>query len=165
MATGDSIDGAIRVVRQDAEGNILRVFGPIGQDRVDYFNNDLDAEEKLYLNTALSDRRSKPSGAESMQVPDMQWGPAEVLRVQHMADATVANDIDRDLSGAYEIDAVVTDLNRNVAFPETLRTPDNELESDPAEAKDSWVTFFEYTVGDRRRLNLAGRFGAAAVEN
>lgn len=165
MATGNTHPGEIRVVRQDAEGNTIRVFGPVEQSRVDYANNDLDAEEKLYINTGLTQRRTKPSGAESVTVPDAQWGPAEVLQVQHQANATTANDIDHDFSDIAEINVLITDLNRNKVFPRTLGVNQQELSSDPTEATDSWVTFYEYTVGDRKKMNVAGRFGAVAVEN
>lgn len=165
MATGDTIPGGIRVMRVTAEGSTERIFGPEPQDRVDYVNGSSSAEEKLYINTAISDRMKKPSGAESKTVPDAQWGPGETILIQHRADSTVANDIDVDLAGAFAISGVETDMNRNTKYPNTLRSGDNSVSNDVAEATDDWVTFFKYTVGDRKKFNMAGPFGVSAVEN
>jgi len=165
MASGETIDGAVRVVREDTEGNTVRVFGPIDQERVDYANQQLSADNKLYLNTSLSDRKGKPTNAESQTVPDAQFLAGETLKVQHSADSSVSNDIEAGASGAYEIDTLVRDMNRNNVFPETLRAPDNEISGTVSESTSQFVTFYQFTVPDRQEYSLTGRFGAAALEN
>jgi len=164
MASGDTINGQIRIVREDTEGNIVRVFGPIDQSRVDAVNSNTTAEEKLYLNTVRSDRKGKPAGAENQEVPDAIWESGEKLFIQHQADATVSNDIDPEASGAFELGSVSLDLNRNNFFPEVLRATNNEISGTVSESTSEWVSFFEFTVPDRTRLYLAGRLMAAAIE-
>lgn len=165
MGTGDGIPGNVRVVREDTEGNVVRVFGPTSNSRLDAKNNNTTAEEKLYLNTGRSARKGKPAGAENQEVPDAVWESGEKLYVQHKANSTVSNDIDHDNADAFEIGAVSLDLNRGNFFPQQLTAADTELSSDPSESDTEYVTFFEYTVPDRTRLYLAGVFMAAAIEN
>jgi len=165
MATGDTVGGRVRVVREDSEGNTVRVFGPVNQSRIDYLNNDVGPDERLYVNTSLTGLRAKPAGAESITATDAVFFAGEVLKVQHRANSTVSNDIDHDNPDSFDINILETDLNRGASFPETLTVSDQELSADPAEATGAWVTFYEVTVPDRTRYNLGGSFEAVAVEN
>lgn len=165
MGTGDTIAGNVRIVREDAEGNTVRVFGPESQNRLDSVNENTSASEKLYANTQRSSRKGKPGDAENVEIPDAIWESGEKLFVQHKADSDVANNIDSGKAGAFEIGVVEQDLNRNNFFPGTLRSTDNEISNDAQEETDQWVSFFEFTVPDRERLYLAGRLMATAVEN
>lgn len=164
MATGDTHGGQVRVMREDTEGNRVLVAGPFRQSRIDYFNNDVDSVEELYLNTAMSARVAKPANAESRQAPNATFYAGEQMLVQHQADATVTNDIDVSAS-AFGISVLKEDKNRGTKTNPTLTVADNEESSDPSEATDSWVTFFSYTVPDRTEVRLAGSFEAVAVEN
>lgn len=164
MATGDTHAGQIRIVREDAEGRVIPVLGPISQDRVDYFNNDVNAVEKLYVNTALSDRKAKPANAESMTAASAEFKPGEVLRVQHQANAEVANDIDVD-ADAFNIETMKRDMNRGTISNDPLTVADQELSTDPSESTDGWIDIYQYTVGDRKERRIVGSFEAVAVEN
>jgi len=163
MGSGDTINGAVRVLRIDTEGNRVNIFNSFEQDRVDYLNNSVSAEEKLFLNTSLSDRYSKPAGAEARTNASAVYNPGEELVIAHKADSSGVS-IDVDESGAYAINVVQEDLNRNRFFTPTLRTPDNEIGSDPSVSTSEFVEFFKFTVPDRQRLRLAGSFQAVATE-
>lgn len=164
MSSGDTVAGNVKVVREDSEGNVNRILGPFDQGRVDYDNNDLSADNKLYVNVSQTDRRSKPTNAESVTNPDAVFFAGEVLKVQHKADSSPSNKIDYDRASAFEIDVLEVDQNRGSVAPATLRATDNELSANVSASTSSYVTFFEFTVPDRTQLNMAGRFGAAAVE-
>lgn len=166
MGTGDGMPGNVRVVREDTEGNIVRVFGPEANQRLDTKNENTTAEEKLYLNTSISSSKGKPAGAEEQVVPNAIWESGEVLKIQHKANSSFGSSkIDYDQEDAFEIGAVSVDLNRGNKFPEKLTSADTELSADVDESTSDYVTFFKYTVPDRQRLYLAGVLGAAAVEN
>lgn len=164
MATGDTIGGAVQVVREDTQGNRTIVMGSVPQDKVDYFNNSVSAEEKLYVNTGRSDRVGKPAGAESHDAPDAVFESGEKLIVQHQASSTVTNDIDLD-ADSFTISGVSVDKNRGNAFTQTLTQADQELSGTAAEDDTGWVDMYEFTVGDRRRFHMAGEFEAVAVES
>lgn len=164
MATGDTIPGKVRISREDTEGARLPVAGPFQQDRVDYFNNDVQPDEKLYINTMHSDRVAKPAGAEAVSAQQASFAAGEVLYVEFQANSTVANDIDHD-ADSFAIDVLTLDRNRDKIFPDTLSVADQELSADPTESATSYVDMFQYTVPDRQEVRVVGAFESVAVEN
>jgi len=163
MGAGDTIAGKVRVVREDAEGNVSRVIGPFPTDRVDYTNNDISSAEKLYVNVGNSARVGAPANAETKGAPDARWYAGEVIRVQHQS-SNLQEAVDRNFDGT-NIEILEQDKNRGSISPETLTVDDQELSSNPTSSTSDWVTFFESTVPDRTEWRIAGSFEAIAAEN
>lgn len=164
MAGGDTIAGKVRIVRQDAEGNVTRILGPHSQDRLDYFNNTVNPNEKLYYNVSVSDRVGAPANAETKVAPDAQFLAGEVLRVQHKS-SNLEEAADYDKGDTVNIDILEADQNRGSIAPDQLTIDDQELSSNPTTSKSDWVTFYEVTVPDRKEWRIAGQLEAVAVED
>lgn len=164
MATGDTIDGSIRVVLEDTQGNRNIVLGSLPSNKLDLANQTLDPNERLYVNTSLTGRTSAPAGAQTRTAQNAVFEPGEKLIVQHKASATVTNDIDLE-ADTFGLEGVTVDLNRDNDFSETLTASDQELSGSAAESDTEYVDFYQFTVPDRQRFLLAGQQEAAAVEN
>lgn len=165
MAAGDTMSGQIQTVAEFVSGDRPVVMGELASGDVDTFDDS--NEEKLYVNTASSRMRSKPSGARSIQAPRLAGdglGPGEKFEVQHKSD-DLEEAIDVDAGGAFSIDVVILDLNRGRPKTRTLTAVDNALSANPTSSKSEFVTFFEFEVPSEQRLVVAGSFEIAAVEN
>lgn len=164
MGAGDTIPGQVRVRGEFTDGSEPRLLGPFNQDRVDYHNNTVSPDEKLYVNTAISSRVSKPAGAESVTEPRLTFSAGETFKVEHKS-ASLEEAIDYDDADLVEIDVMIKDLNRGVWFPRTLTVQDTGLSANPTSSNSSWVEIFTFTVPDRQRMNVVGTFGIIAPEN
>jgi hypothetical protein len=164
MPTGDTHSGQVRVLREDTEGNRVVVAGPFSQDRVDYTNNDVNSEDKLFLNVSLTSRVGKPMQAEERRAPGANFASGERLIIQHKANTTVANDIDVS-ANTFAIDTLRQDQNRGRIYPDTLTQANQELSTDVEEDDSTFVDIFQETIPDRTEIRLAGAFEAVAVEN
>lgn len=163
MATGDTIPGVVKAVREINNGDTERTLGPISANDMDTKDN---AEERLYVNTNRTRLATKPSGVQgkTRDAPKMEYGPGEKIAFEHRASSTVANDIDLD-ANEFFIDVVERDLNRGVSNPEQLTQADQELSGTVSESTSDYVRFFEYTVPDRTKIFVAGGVSVAAVES
>lgn len=155
--------GKVRVVREDAEGNVVRILGPHQVDRIDYTNNDASQQEHLYYNVSISDRVGAPANAETKTAPNASWMPGEVLRIQHQANSGTPT-LDYDFDGV-NVEILEQDQNRGSIAPETLTVDDQELSSNPTSGTDGWTTFYEATVPNRTQWRIAGSFEAVAEAN
>lgn len=164
MATGDTHSGQVRIVREDTEGNRVVVAGPFSQDRIDYFNNSVNSEDKLYLNASLTSRVGKPLQAEERRAPGANFQSGERVIIQHKANTTVTNDIDVSVN-AFDVDILRQDKNRGRIYPDSLTQADQELSTDPAESTTDFVDFYRETVPDRTEFRIAGSVEAVAIEN
>lgn len=163
MATGDTVGGQVRVRAERTDGSEPRLLGPLPQSVVDIVNANPDADDKLYVNTAVSKSVSKPSGARSITEPRLVFDAGEVVKLEFQTNSG-SQALDHDKSDAFQIDASVLDRNRGERFPRTLTASDSGLSANPTADASSWTEFFTYTVPDRQRVNLAGLFGATAIE-
>jgi hypothetical protein len=164
MASGDTIPGRVRVILLDNQGNRNRVFGPLPQSKVDYFNQEFSPDEKQYVNTNKSSFVTAPAGSQKRSAPNAVFMSGERLIVQH----TSSNDSNRDINldvDAFEIEGVEVDLTRGKAAPTTIGQASQELSGSVAEDDSDWVDIYRYTVPDQTRFNMAGLFEAVGVEN
>lgn len=163
MATGDTIAGVVEVYRVHRSGAEIPVAGEFRQDAVDYHNNSVSPEEKLYINTSKTQYRTKPMGAQEEVAPGAQFFSGEVLRVKHQADS-LEEAADYDDADAFGIQVVEQDKNRGTTKGVTLTVQDQELSSNPTSSSSDLVTIFEATVPDDTEWRLAGEFQAIATE-
>jgi len=164
MGTGDTISGSVRILLVDTQGNRNVVFGSLPQDKLDDTNNDLNPDQKVYVNTGRSGRVTAPAGAQTRSAPDAVFEAGEQIVIQHQASATVTNDIDLT-ADSFDIETVSKDLNRDNAFINVLGQNDQELSGSVAEDDAEFVDMYQYTVPDRTRVFIAGAIAAAAIEN
>jgi hypothetical protein len=164
MASGDTIPGQVRLVLEDAQGNRNIVLGAIPQNRVDYFNNDTQPDERLYINATEADSVTAPAGSQKKKARDAVFEAGEKLIVQHKSNSDNGRSIDHD-AGGQEIEGVEFDLNRQNAFTRTLTVSDQELSGTTAESASEFVDMYRFTVPDRTRFFVAGSFESVAVEN
>jgi len=163
MAAGDTIDGQIRIVLEDTQGNRNIVLGSLPQNKLDLVNQTLDPNERTYVNTSLTMRTSAPAGAQTRTAENAVFEPGESLIVQHKSTTASARSHDVDFD-AYGIEGVTVDLNRGNDFSETLTASDQEIASNVSESDTEFVDIFKFTVPDRQRFLLAGQLEAVGIE-
>lgn len=164
MASGDTIDGQIRIVLEDTQGNRNIVLGTIPANKLDLVNQTLDPNERLYVNTSLTGRTSAPAGAQTRTAQNAVFEPGEKLIVQHQSASASGRSHDLDFD-ATALEGVTVDLNRGNDFSETLTVSDSSLTGTVSESASNFVDIFEFTVPDRQRFLLAGQQEAAGIEN
>jgi hypothetical protein len=163
MATGNTISGQVRVVREPTQEARIPVLKDLRQDRVDYHNNDVDTDNELFIN-AHHALVGAPGAAETRGAPNAEFMPGETLVVQHKANADVANDIDLD-ADSHAIGIVERDQNTDEERRRDLTQADQELAGTAQEETDEWVDMYQVTVPDETRIALAGSFMSVAVES
>jgi len=164
MATGDTIGGSVRVVLEDTQGNRNVVLGSLPQDKVDYFNNDVNQDAKQYVNTMRSNKVTAPAGAQKRSAPDAVFEAGEKIIIQHQSSNDSGRDIDHT-TDSYNLEGVTEDLNRGNSFGETLTQSNQQLTGTSSESATGFVDIFSHTIPDRQRFFLAGEYEAVAVEN
>ena len=164
MASGDTIDGSVRVVLEDTQGNRNIVLGSLPQNKLDLVNQTLDPNERLYVNTSLTGRTSAPAGAQTRTAQNAVFEPGEKLIVQHQSTSASGRSHDLD-ADAYGLEGVVVDLNRGNDFSETLTVSDSDLSGTVAESDSEFVDIYQFTVPDRQRYLMAGQQEAVGIEN
>jgi hypothetical protein len=163
MGSGDTIDGQIRVVLEDTQGNRTIVVGSLPQDKVDYTNDTKSPDERQYINTGRSSRVTAPDGAQKRDAPNAVFEAGERLIIQHKSSSDSGRSIDHDFD-SFGLEGVSFDLNRNNGFTETLTVADQELTSDISESDEQFVDIYQFTVPDRQRYFLAGQLEAVGIE-
>lgn len=163
MATGDTIPGKVRLVREDTEGNRTVVAGPYSTSVTDYDNQSFNPEEFLYVNTPISGRMDAPASSRETVATDTVFKSGEKYIVQHKSNADNSRSIDHDYDG-FALDIMKRDLNRDTISPDELTVADQELSSDVSESASDYVTIFQETVPDRREYRHVGRFGVTPAE-
>lgn len=164
MGAGDTIGGTIRVIKEDTEGNRNVVFGPVATDAVDAKNGNLSPDEKIYVNTMLSDLVAAPLQAKEYRADGAQFFPGEKLIVQHQS-STLEEAADADAANAYAIDILKRDRNTDRVYPSTLTEANQEISANPTTSTTSFVDVYQETTSDRQEIRLAGSFEAGAYEN
>lgn len=163
MGTGDTISGQVRVVRETTQEARIPVLKDVRQDRVDYFNNDVDTDNELFIN-AEHPLVGAPANAETRRAPGAEFMSGETLVVQHKANSSVTNDIDHT-SDSFAIGVVERDTNTGEERRRDLTQADQELTGSTDEDTSNWVDMYQFTIPDETRMALGGSFEAVAVEN
>jgi hypothetical protein len=163
MATGETITGKVRLIREDTEGNRSVVAGPYSTSVTDYDNQNFGPSEFLYVNTPLSNRMDAPLDSRETVAGDAVFKSGEKYIVQHKSNADNSRSIDYDYDG-FALDIMKKDLNRGTISPDELTVADQELSNNPSESASGFVTIFRETVPDRREYRHVGRFGVTPAE-
>lgn len=163
MASGDTIPASIRLTRFDSEGNENRVAGDYPSDAIDDENQSLSQDQKLYINTMHSSRRSAPLQATRESAPDAQFFPGEELRLKAQSYSDNARSINVG-ADVFEVQLIERDMNRGTLNPRTLSQNDQELSSNPAESDSQYVEYFRATVPDRTEWRIVGSLVGPPIE-
>lgn len=165
MASGDTIDGDVYVVRRDVSDNEMKVVGRLNSTAdLDTVSSDTP-QGKVFVNTNLSDLVNRPNGARPISAPNATFESGEEILIKVDFNEGTANalDVDGD-QGALNLGYIEQDLNRGITNTQTFTLADNEITSDPSVSAGDTVTWFRDTVGDSRKVYLAGLYEAAPSE-
>ena len=157
MAAGDTIGGAIRVVRQTGIGHRRVVAGAFPSAQVDHLT---DLENSIYINPPKG--MPLPMGMMPKRAGKAVFHAGESMHLEHKS-ASLAELATVTLS-EIQIDVIEEDLNTKDVIEKTLTVADQTLSGDVTSSTTAWVTFFTYVVPDRTKIVLAGSFNATLLE-
>jgi len=150
MATGDTLGGSVRVMKEETIGHRILVAG-------NFDTSEVDGDSTYFTHINPNPKKLLPRGDSKVIAPDGVFNPGEVLEVQHLCD-TGSLVLDYDITGQHYIKVIEEDLNTGRKRQRTLTIADQEETADGTSSTTIWQTYFKFTCPDRRRIFLAGMF-------